>query len=182
MFFRNAQVYRLPPNWRARIAPVALDAQLCAKAFQPCGAMDPESRGWVSPTGTSAHLLPVRAHVAPLGIDIERIHWIGEVRLPTVVTHSINAKIQATQIAQQRENEVAAAKAEADKVIAQARGESESRLMLAKADADAIRIKAEALRKNPKLVELNAVERWDGKLPQNLYGSAPLPFLNVTKQ
>lgn len=123
----------------------------------------------------------VRDQVAPLGIDIERIYWIGEVRLPGVVVNAINAKIQATQVAQQRENEVAAAKAEADKAIAQARGESESRLMLAKAEAEAIRIKAEALRENPKLVELNAVERWDGKLPQNLYGSAPLPFLNVTK-
>lgn len=123
----------------------------------------------------------VRAQVAPIGINVERIYWVGQVRLPNAVTNSINAKIQATQIAQQRENEVAAAKAEADKQIAQARGESESRLMIARAEAESIRIKAEALRENPKLVELNAVEKWDGKLPQNLYGSAPIPFLNIQK-
>lgn len=123
----------------------------------------------------------VRDQVGPIGINIERIYWIGDVRLPEVVTRSINAKIQATQIAQQRENEVAAAKAEADKEIAKARGESESRLMMATAEAKAIRIKAEALRENPKLVELNAVERWDGKLPVNMYGSTPIPFLNVNQ-
>lgn len=26
---------------------------------------------------------------------------------------------------------------------------------------------------------VNAVEKWDGKLPVNLYGSAPVPFLNI---
>lgn len=123
----------------------------------------------------------VRRQVSPIGINVERVYWIGDIRLPQAVINSINAKIQATQIAQQRENEVAAAKAEADKAVAQARGESESRLMMAKAEAEAIRIKAEALRENPKLVELNAVEKWDGKLPVNMYGSSPLPFLNVQK-
>lgn len=123
----------------------------------------------------------VRAQVEPLGIKIERIYWVGDVRLPDTVIASINAKIQATQIAQQRENEVAAAKAEADKEIAKARGESESKLMMARAEAEAIRIKAEALRSNPNLVELNAVEKWDGKLPVNMYGSAPMPFLNIQK-
>jgi len=123
----------------------------------------------------------VRRQVSPIGINVERVYWIGDIRLPQAVINSINAKIQATQIAQQRENEVAAARAEADKAVAQARGESESRLMMAKAEAEAIRIKAEALRENPKLVELNAVEKWDGKLPVNMYGSSPLPFLSVQK-
>ena len=33
--------------------------------------------------------------------------------------------------------------------------------------------------RNPALVELRKAEAWDGKLPTNLYASAPIPFLNV---
>jgi regulator of protease activity HflC (stomatin/prohibitin superfamily) len=119
----------------------------------------------------------VRAQVAPFGIQVEKLYWAGEFRLPPTVVASINAKIEATQKAQQRENEVAQARAEADKAVEQARGEAESRLINAKAEADAIRIKGEALAENPKLVELSAIEKWNGVLP-TITGGA-VPFVNV---
>lgn len=120
----------------------------------------------------------VKDQVKPIGINIERLYWAGDFRLPPAVTQSINAKIQATQIAQQRRNEVEQAKAAADKQIEGARGIAESRLMVAKAEAESIRIKGEALSENPRLVELSAIEKWDGKLPQFTGGGA-VPFVNV---
>lgn len=119
----------------------------------------------------------VRTEVAPFGIMVEKLYWAGSPRLPNSVIASINAKIEATQKAQQRENEVAQAKAEADKAVEQARGEAEARLINAKAEADAIRIKGEALAENPKLVELSAIEKWDGVLP-TITGGA-VPFVSV---
>lgn len=119
----------------------------------------------------------VREQVAPYGIQVEKIYWAGEFRLPTTVVASINAKIEATQKAQQRENEVAQAKAEADKKVEEARGEAESRVINAKSEAEAIRIKGEALAENPKLVELSAIEKWNGVLP-TITGGA-IPFVNV---
>lgn len=74
----------------------------------------------------------VRAQVDPIGIKVERLYWAGDFRLPQAVTQAIDAKIKATQFAQQRANEVAAAKAEADKMIASARGEAESSWRLRK--------------------------------------------------
>jgi hypothetical protein len=71
-----------------------------------------------------------------------------------------------------------AAEAEADKVVEEARGVAESTLLKAKGEAEAIRIKGEALRENPRLVELSAIEKWDGKLPQ-LVGSGALPFVTL---
>jgi regulator of protease activity HflC (stomatin/prohibitin superfamily) len=120
----------------------------------------------------------VRAQVEPLGISIERLYWAGEFRLPPSVTNAIDAKIKATQFAQQRANEVAAAKAEADKAIEEARGVAESTLLKAKAEAEAIRIKGDALRENPRLVELAAVEKWNGTMPQ-FVGSGAMPFIAV---
>lgn len=120
----------------------------------------------------------VRDQVDPLGIKIERLYWAGDFRLPPTVTTAIDAKIKATQFAQQRANEVAAAKAEADKAVEEARGVAESTLLKAKAEAEAIRIKGQALSENPRLVELSAVEKWDGKMPQFTGGGA-VPFVTV---
>ncbi|THF62061.1 recombination-associated protein RdgC [Pseudothauera rhizosphaerae] len=49
MWFKNLQIYRLPAPWN--ITADTLDEQLARRRFAPCGSQDPESRGWVSPTG-----------------------------------------------------------------------------------------------------------------------------------
>lgn len=120
----------------------------------------------------------VREQVTPIGLVIEQIYWIGDLRLPPNVVASINAKIEATQMAERRRNEVEQAKAEADKARATAQGEADAKLTLAKADAEAIRIKGEALNENPDLVQLNAVDKWNGVLPQYMLNDAT-PFINV---
>ena len=122
----------------------------------------------------------VIAQTEPLGIIVEKIYLIGELRLPPSIISSINAKIEATQKTAQRENEVAQSKAEADKLEQTARGEANSKLLLAEAEAKAIKIKGDALSANPKLVELSAVEKWNGVLPQYMMGSST-PFINLTK-
>lgn len=121
----------------------------------------------------------VRAQVAPIGINLERIYYASDLALPPQVTDSLNAKIQATQMAEQRRNEVAQAKAEADKERARAQGEADAKLLIAQADAKAIEVRAQALRANPDVVTLNAVEKWDGKLPTYTGGQAPLHFIGV---
>lgn len=55
-------------------------------------------------------------------------------------------------------------------------------ILSAQADAEAMRIKSKALSENKGLVQFEAVQRWNGVLPVNMYGSAPLPFINITKE
>lgn len=123
----------------------------------------------------------VREQVDPIGIKVERIYWVGELRLPDTVVSALNAKIEATQKAQQRENEIAQRKAEAQMEIEKARGVAESILIQAQADAEAIRIKGEALKQSPQVIQLNAVEKWDGVLPR-FTGDAAVPFIDVGKE
>lgn len=123
----------------------------------------------------------VRSQVMPFGIQVERLYWAGNFRLPQSVIASIDAKITATQKAQQRQNEVAQAKAEADKEIEAARGTAQSALLVAEASAKAIRIKGDALRENPKLIELSAIEKWNGTLPTFMGGDGAVPFIPMTK-
>lgn len=118
----------------------------------------------------------VQQQVEPIGIKIDKIYWIGEIRLPQTVIDSINAKNAATQMAQQRQNEVAQARAEAEKKVAEARGEAESVLLKAKAQAEANRELAASITSD--LVQYRALEKWDGVLPR-MTGNAAVPFINV---
>lgn len=116
--------------------------------------------------------------VGPLGIIVEKIYWVGELRLPATVVASINAKIQMTQQAQMAQNEVARAKAQADVKIANATGAAESLRIVSEAQANAMRVKANAITANPEIVAYTAVEKWDGHLPTTNAGGA-VPFLNL---
>lgn len=121
----------------------------------------------------------VRAQTKDLGIVIEKIYWINQLRLPSNVVAAINDKISATQKAQQRENEVAQARAEALKAVEQARGVAESTKIQAQAEADAINMKAEALRKNPEVMQLEAINKWNGVLPQYMSNGTQTPFIQI---
>lgn len=120
----------------------------------------------------------VTNQVKDLGIIIEKVYWVGELRLPPVVAESINAKIKATQMAEQRRNEVEQSKAEADKTIEAARGQAESNLTIARAEAESIRLKGQALRENPDILQMTAIEKWNGILPR-FNGGGAVPFINV---
>lgn len=120
----------------------------------------------------------VKSQVAGIGIEVEKVYWIGDLRLPQNVTNAINAKIQATQMAEQRKNEVAQAQAEADKEVAVAQGKAKSQLALAEAEAKAIELRGAALRNNPAVAELNAIDKWNGALPVYQLGGAT-PFIQI---
>lgn len=109
-------------------------------------------------------LKSVQSQVGPIGINVTKIYWIGEIRLPDPVIKSINAKNAATQMAQQRQNEVAQARAEAQKKVEEARGEAESITLKAQAQAEANRILAESI--TSQLVIYKAIEKWDGIVPK----------------
>ena len=119
----------------------------------------------------------VQEQVKDFGLVIEKLYWAGDLGLPPEVTQSLNNKIKATQMAQQRENEIRQAKAEAEKQIAIAKGEADSRLLVAEAETKALRLKGSAILENPRIVELSAIEKWDGKLPQ--VSGAATPFVSL---
>lgn len=118
----------------------------------------------------------VRAQCEPIGIVIEKISFIGDFRLPPTVVAAINEKIQATQRAQQRQNEVAEAEAAANKLRAQAKGEADATLTRAKAQAEANRILAASI--TSELVRYKSIESWNGVLPL-VSGGGNIPFINI---
>jgi prohibitin 2 len=51
--------------------------------------------------------------------------------------------------------------------------EADTAIIRAKGEAEAIRVRAEAIRDNPGLIQLQIVEKWDGKAPLVISGSGP---------
>jgi regulator of protease activity HflC (stomatin/prohibitin superfamily) len=117
----------------------------------------------------------VAKQVRPFGIVVERVYSVGEFRLPPAVVTAINLKIEASQRAQQRENEVKEAEAEASKKIATAKGEAESVRIRAEAEATANKSVANSV--TPSLIQYQSIKRWDGRLP--LVTSGTIPMLNL---
>lgn len=111
------------------------------------------------------------------GIVIDQLGFIGAPRPPEAVTNSINMKVQAQQIALQKQNEVAQAEAEAKKAEAAATGRAQSNLIEAEADAKANKLRADSL--TPTLNQWNAIMKWDGHLPQVQGGAGTL--INLDK-
>ncbi len=109
----------------------------------------------------------VQRFFAPVGLQIEQVYWAGNIVVPAQVLEQINAKIANEQAALAAQANVATAKANSDARIAKAQG-----------DAEAIQVEAAAIRTNPEIVKMRAVEKWDGHLP-TYNGGGALPFINV---
>lgn len=110
----------------------------------------------------------VRSQASKIGVNVESVYFIGPMRPPATVMASINGKIAATQLAQQKENELRAAEADAAKQVA-----------LAKGEAEAMEIKGRAIRENSQVLQQLAIEKWNGVLPTYVGGSGPIPFVPV---
>jgi regulator of protease activity HflC (stomatin/prohibitin superfamily) len=104
------------------------------------------------------------------------------------VEQSEQERRQAEVVAQRQKIQ---AEGEANAVREQARGKADGELLLATAqakgkelvglaEAKALEAQGQALRSNSSLIQLEFAKRWSGNLPVNMYGSAPVPLLNLT--
>ena len=94
---------------------------------------------------------------------------------PETFKQAIEAKNNAVQAALRAENEVKTAEAQAKIKVATAEGNAQAMLTSAKAEAEANRMKQQTL--TPLLIQLEYVQKWDGKLP--VYGQVPQLFKNI---
>lgn len=117
----------------------------------------------------------VRDDLSPIGIELSRIYLIGRFHFPTNVIAALNAKIEAMQRAQQRENELREAEAEAKKQVAKAEGQARCLLLQSESEAKANKVLAQSV--TAELIQWQAVQKWDGKLPQVTSGATP--FIQV---
>lgn len=102
----------------------------------------------------------------PRGILIDDFN-IVDFQFSAAFDQAIELKVTAEQSALAAKNKLEQIKFEAEQQIAEARGK-----------AEALRIESAALQSSPQILELRALEKWDGKLP-SVMGSNATPFINV---
>jgi len=113
-------------------------------------------------------LARVQKVFSPQGMDVEQLYWASGIRVPEAVMKQINQKIANEQAALAAQANVAKAKADADSEVAKATGE-----------AEAMRIRGEAIRTNPEILQQEAIKKWQGGVPQVISGGATTPFINI---
>jgi regulator of protease activity HflC (stomatin/prohibitin superfamily) len=108
--------------------------------------------------------------------------------LPKAKVEQSEQKRRQAEVVTQRQK--IQAEGEANAVREQARGKADGELLLATAqakgkelvglaEAKALEAQGQALRSNTSLIQLEVAKRWSCNLPVNMYGSAPLPLLNL---
>lgn len=105
----------------------------------------------------------------PRGVTISNFEII-DVKFNKQFEEAVEAKVTAVQHA-----------AEAKNKTIQVEEEARQRVIAAKADAEALRIKNIALAQSPRLIEYEAVKKWDGKLPVQMIPGSSVPFINLRK-
>lgn len=112
----------------------------------------------------------VQKFFAPVGLNIEQLYWASPVRVPDAVMHQINQKIANEQQALAAQANVATAEANARAKVAEAEGR-----------AKAMQVEANAISTNPQILQLRAIEKWDGHYPTYVGGGMPLPTVGIKK-
>jgi regulator of protease activity HflC (stomatin/prohibitin superfamily) len=93
---------------------------------------------------------------------------------------SVEQRMLAQVEIQRREQNLRTTEVEAQIARTRAEGEAEAIRLRGEAEAAAIRARADALRANADLVQLQAVEKWDGKLPTTMVPGSAVPFVNMS--
>jgi regulator of protease activity HflC (stomatin/prohibitin superfamily) len=106
-----------------------------------------------------------KAELLTYGVELLKLGFAHPPRPPPEIQRAITAKLEAVQRAIQAENELRSAEAEAKKKIAEAEGKAKAN-------------QAEMSSLTPQLLQMRALEKWDGHLPQ-VNGSTAIPFLNI---
>jgi regulator of protease activity HflC (stomatin/prohibitin superfamily) len=96
--------------------------------------------------------------------------FITDIAFSRAFDTAVEAKVIAAQQALQAQNKTAQIQQEAQQTI-----------ISAKAAAESMQIRADALEKNSKLIQWEAVQKWNGILPTYMMGNT-VPFINMSPQ
>lgn len=109
----------------------------------------------------------VKSNLETRGVIITRLD-LTNLDFDDTYEKAVEDKVVAIQRAAESKNKTVQVEEEAKQTVAKAT-----------ADAEAMKIKTSALSQNKGLVDYEAVQRWDGKLPQYILGNGAMPFLNL---
>ena len=139
---------------------------------------------------TQAIMDALKAKLEPHGLNVTLVN-IANIDYSDAFEKAVEAKQVAMQEAIKEKNNTQRLREVAEQNIVKAEAEAKARVVNSEAEAKAILVKAEAeakaielknkaLASSHALIEYETVKTWDGKLPVQMLGSTPVPFISVT--
>ena len=148
-------------NWYGQLVPQAIDGILkqvvghydAVDLIEHRGKATAEIQGAIAESLKSKHVI------------FERLELVN-IQYHKAFEKSVEDKVIAVQKAVEEKNRTV-----------QVQEQAKQQLISAEAQAKSMQIRAAALQANAKLVEYEAVQKWDGKLPVYFGGQTPIPFM-----
>jgi regulator of protease activity HflC (stomatin/prohibitin superfamily) len=109
----------------------------------------------------------IRTNLGERNVEVSRFE-ITDIAYTREFENSVEQKVIAQQKAIEEQNRT-------KQIEEQAR----QKVLSAEAEAKSMQIRAQALEQNAKLVQWEAVQKWNGVLPQYMLGGAATPFINL---
>ena len=119
----------------------------------------------------------LETHLLPEGFILAQ--FTSNLVYPETFKKAIEAKNNAVQSALRAENEVKTAEAQAKIKVATAAGNAQAMLTSAKAEAEANRLKQQTI--TPMLLQLEWINKWNGRLPETMLGQGSNTFYGLNK-
>jgi len=119
----------------------------------------------------------LEGHLLPEGFILAQ--FTSNLVYPETFKKAIEAKNNAVQSALRAENEVKTAEAQAKIKVATAAGNAQAMLTSAKAEAEANRLKQQTI--TPMLLQLEWINKWNGRLPETMLGQGSNTFYGLNK-
>ncbi len=108
----------------------------------------------------------VAERTADIGVNIVQLGFIESPRPPQSIIDSINAKVQATQYAIQKQNELVQVEADAKKLVAKTQGEADAnRVLTSSISPQLIEWQRMRLQYEQLAVTDRWINRWNGQMP-----------------
>ena len=112
--------------------------------------------------------MKLRNELTPKYVNVSTFQ-IVDINYSDVFEHAIESKVTAEQEALKAKNKTV-----------QIQEEAKQKVISAEAEAKSMSIRANALTQNKALVEYEAVQKWNGVLPEYMMGNS-VPFINLNK-
>lgn len=151
-------------NWDAVLVPQAVEGVLkqVIGQYDAVDLIDSRQKATVQAQQAIADSL------RPKNVIVDRFEMVN-IDYTKEFEHSVEQKVVAVQKAIEEQNRTR-----------QIEEQAKQKIIAAKAEAESIRIRAAALAQNPQLVQYEAVQKWDGKLPQYTFGNS-IPLISLPK-
>jgi len=117
----------------------------------------------------AAVLKDLQEKLSPRGVTVTNIEFVN-IDFDDAYEKAVEAKVVAIQRASEAKNKTVEVEEQA-----------KQRVIAAEAEAQAIKIQSTALSGNSSLINLEAVKKWNGVLPTNMFGNS-MPFVTLPQK